>query len=117
MFYQLLKQIEENNSLPVGSIFSIEDGIKSLALDWGWSIDISFLLKEKYIIVFNTPKYKVWEEVVLQSPDYSGIYYTLVTSIRYTTWKIQYIISALPENLIDEDELRPLTDIESDLFI
>lgn len=122
MYYKILQKIEEKDSLPIGSLFEIDDEMKHIKLDSWSQIDIQFLLREKYIAIANTPKFRVWQKAVLSSDNYEWAHYGTIISIQNSDkWEIRYLLSCSfiyrsEYQYIYESELRAPTDLELWLY-
>jgi len=114
MFYKILKNIEEKDSLPIGSIIEIENDIKFIHLDWGWQIDIQFLIREGYIDIVWEHGFKIGSKVATTNEyESSCIYYWTIIAIY--SWR-KAMVSFDHDNWIKFDHLRIVSDIESKIY-
>lgn len=91
MKYKLLKQIEDNWSIPVWSIFECWE---ILSVDNPQcEIPVSILIRCGYIEKIEDkidPKFSVWEKVIYEWKDFT--FFTEIKWIRILDWEVMYYL-------------------------
>ena len=116
IFYRLLKKIEENDSLPVWSIFGIEKDKTVITLDWWNTIDIAFLIREWYILVTTSSPIKVGRKVATTSRYSSCTYYGTVLAMSHTEDGEVEVLTTISDNYISLSLIRLATEWELPLY-
>lgn len=118
MYYKIIKEIEEKNSLPQWSIIQIDDDKKHIKLDSWNQIDISFLIREKYLVQVEVPPFRIGEPVTT-TPWYDRVqYFWKVIAVHISNeWVAEYKTTFISSSdWIYWDNLRKPTELELWLY-